>query len=189
MNPLSKFKAWFRLAKKEYPFDHTAFNLSTSINNKPYSRMVLLKKILPDGFIFFTNLNSNKGKQFKSNSNLSMCFYWDNLKKQIRIVGKGKICLEKESDEYFSSRLRGSQIGAWASKQSSLIKNRAFLIKKYKDYEKKFKNISISRPAYWVGIKITPSEYEFWEEGEFRLHKREYFFLKKNEWHRKILSP
>ena len=189
MNPLRKFKTWFRLAKKEYPFDHTAFNLSTSINNKPYSRMVLLKKILPNGFIFFTNLNSNKGKQFKSNSNLSMCFYWDNLKKQIRIVGKGKICLEKESDEYFSSRLRGSQIGAWASKQSSLIKNRAFLIKKYKDYEKKFKNIPIPRPAYWVGIKITPIAYEFWEEGEFRLHKREYFYLKKNEWFRKILSP
>ena len=108
MNPLSKFKAWFRLAKKEYPFDHTAFNLSTSINNKPYSRMVLLKKILPDGFIFFTNLNSNKGKQFKSNSNLSMCFYWDNLKKQIRIVGKitpEKVKILQDADHIFINEL------------------------------------------------------------------------------------
>ena len=173
MNPFNKFKNWFNLAKKDKSIDPTAFALGTVLNNSPNIRMVLLKYIKPDGFIFFTNLNSLKGRSFQKNPNLSMCFYWENLKKQIRIVGKGKICPKKESDEYFSSRLRGSQIGAWASKQSSEIKNRAFLLKKYKDYEKKFKNIPISRPSYWVGIKITPSEYEFWESGEFRLHKRE----------------
>ena len=91
--------------------------------------MVLLKKILPDGFVFFTNIKSNKGKHFKSNSYLSMCFYWENLKKQIRIVGRGKICDERDSDDYFSTRLRGSQIGAWASKQSTEIKNRSYLFK------------------------------------------------------------
>ena len=110
MNPLRKFKKWYKDAEKNYPFDHTAFNLSTSFKNKPYSRMVLLKKILPDGFVFFTNINSNKGKHFKSCNDLSMCFYWENLKKQIRVVGKGRICDENESDEYFSTRVRGSQI-------------------------------------------------------------------------------
>ena len=91
MNTLRKFKSWYKAAKKDYPFDHTAFNLSTSYNNRPYSRMVLLKKILPDGFIFFTNLTSNKGKHFKSNKTLSMCFYWESLKKQIRISDDAKI--------------------------------------------------------------------------------------------------
>ena len=83
-----------KLAKKDYPFDHTAFNLSTSYKNRPYSRMVLLKKILPDGFIFLL-IFSNKGKHFTLNNTLSMCFYWENLKRQIRIVGKGKVCEDK----------------------------------------------------------------------------------------------
>ena len=101
MNPLRKFKSWYKEAEKNYPFDYTAFNLSTSYKNRPYSRMVLLKKILPDGFVFFTNISSNKGKHFKSSNYLAMCFYWENLKKQIRVVGKANICDEKESDIYF----------------------------------------------------------------------------------------
>jgi|TARA_B100000524_G_scaffold257196_1_gene139461 pyridoxamine 5'-phosphate oxidase len=189
MNPLRKFKSWYKAAKKDYPFDHTAFNLSTSYNNRPYSRMVLLKKILPDGFIFFTNLTSNKGKHFKSNNTLSMCFYWENLKKQIRIIGKGEVCKEKESDQYFSTRVRGSQIGAWASKQSNEIKSRSYLLDKFEEYSKKFENKPVPRPKYWVGIKIIPTEYEFWEGGEFRMHKREVYFLNKKNWQKKILSP
>ena len=189
MNPLRKFKTWYKVAEKEYPFDHTAFNLSTSYKNRPYSRMVLLKKILPDGFIFFTNIMSNKGKHFKSSNTLAMCFYWENIKKQIRIVGRGYICDERESDKYFASRVRGSQLGAWASKQSSEIKNRSYLIKKYEEYAKKFENKVVPRPKYWVGIKIIPTEFEFWEGGEFRLHKREVFISKNRVWQRKILSP
>jgi len=189
MNPLRKFKNWYEIAKNDYPFDHTAFNLSTSYKNKPYSRMVLLKKILPDGFVFFTNLLSNKGKHFKSNNFLSMCFYWENLKKQVRIVGKGQVCDKKESDKYFSTRVRGSQIGAWASKQSSHIKSRSHLLNKFNDYSKKFENKEVPRPNYWVGIKIIPIEYEFWEGGEFRMHKREVYSLRNKIWKKKILSP
>ena len=118
-----------------------------------------------------------------------MCFYWENLKKQIRIVGKVKICDERDSDDYFSTRLRGSQIGAWASKQSTEIKNRSYLLKKFDEYSKKFENKLVPRPKYWVGIKITPLEYEFWEGGEFRIHKREFYFLKNKIWQKKILSP
>ena len=186
MNPLRKFKIWFEAAKKDYPFDHTAFNLSTSYKNRPYSRMVLLKKILPDGFIFFTNINSNKGKHFTLNNTLSMCFYWENLKRQIRIIGKGKVCKDTESDEYFSTRVRGSQIGAWASKQSSEIKNRSYLLKMFKEYSKKFENKVVPRPKYWVGIKIIPIEYEFWEGGEFRMHKREVYVSKKKAGRKKF---
>ena len=132
MNPLRKFKNWYKDAKNGYTFDHTAFNLSTSYKNKPYSRMVLLKKILPDGFVFFTNIESNKGKHFKSNNFLSMCFYWENLKKQIRVSGRGLIINDRESDLYFSSRPRKSQLGAWASKQSSVIQSRKVLISRFR---------------------------------------------------------
>ena len=94
--------------------------------------MVLLKKIVKDGFIFFTNLESNKGKQFQKNNNLSMCFYWESLKKQIRISGKGILISDKESDMYFLSRPRKSQLGAWASKQSSVIKSRGELMERFR---------------------------------------------------------
>ena len=189
MNPFNKFNKWFNLAKKTFEFDPTAFALSSSSNNKPDVRMVLLKKILPDGYIFFTNINSNKGKQFNKNNNLAMCFYWESLKKQIRISGRGFIIDDKESDLYFSSRPRKSQLGAWASKQSSVIKNRNVLINRFQKYEKKFENNQVTRPPYWVGIKIVPKTFEFWQGDQFRLHERELYYLKKKVWQKKILSP
>ena len=190
MDPYKKFKKWFAQAKNEYPFDHTAFALSTVTNDgKPNTRMVLLKMVLGDGFVFFTNLQSNKGKDFKNNSNLSMCFYWENIKKQIRIKGFGKQIDTVLSDQYFSSRPRGSRIGAWVSKQSSKISNHSDLKKKVRFYEKKFLNKPIPRPTYWAGIKIYPTEFEFWQDRKFRLHKREVFYLNKNKWDKKILSP
>ncbi len=189
MNPFKKFNEWFNQAKKHYPFDHTAFALSTCYNNKPHVRMVLLKKIQPDGYIFFTNIESNKGRQFMSNKNLSMCFYWESLNKQIRISGRGSIIDSVSSDKYFSSRPVGSQIGAWASNQSNEIKSRKSLMYKYTSFEKKYKKNNIPRPKYWVGIKISPSEFEFWQQGKFRMHKREVYYLTESKWQKKILSP
>ena len=118
-----------------------------------------------------------------------MCFYWESLKKQIRISGEGNIISEKESDDYFSSRPRSSQIGAWASKQSSEIRNRKVLMDNFRKIGIKFKKKNVPRPKFWVGIKIKPIEFEFWQGGEFRLHKREIYYFKKNSWERKILSP
>tara|TARA_B100000131_G_C17997479_1_gene565124 strand:+ start:411 stop:980 length:570 start_codon:yes stop_codon:yes gene_type:complete len=189
MNPFKKFNNWFDLASKKYEFDPTAFALSTCDGKKPHVRMVLLKKILKDGFVFFTNLNSNKGKQFKKNNNLSMCFYWESLKKQIRISGKGIIINDEESNKYFSSRPRPSQLGAWASKQSSVIESRKILMERYKKFDLKYRGKDVSRPPYWVGIKIQPEEFEFWEGDQFRLHKREIYKLKKKSWEVKTLSP
>ena len=190
MDPFKKFKSWFALAKKNHPYDHTAFALSTVSRSKvPNVRMVLLKMILSDGFVFFTNLNSTKGKDFKKNHNLSMCFYWESIKKQIRINGKGIVVDDEISDRYYNSRSRGSRIGAWVSKQSSVIKNYSVLKEKENYFNEKFKNKIIPRPDYWVGIKILPSKFEFWEEKEFRLHKRELFYLKKKVWEKKNLSP
>ena len=189
MNPFNKFNRWFDIAKKKYEFDHTAFALSTCDNRKPYVRMVLLKKIVKDGFIFFTNIESSKGKQFQKNNNLSMCFYWESLKKQIRISGKGFIINKEESDKYFMSRPRKSQLGAWASKQSSIIKNRSELMERFRKFSLKFKNKDVERPPYWVGIKIKPDEFEFWEGDGFRLHKREIYKRKKDYWEKNYLSP
>ena len=118
-----------------------------------------------------------------------MCFYWERLKKQIRISGKGIIIDDHESDLYFSSRPRKSQLGAWASKQSSVIDSRRVLIERFKKYEKKFEKIQVDRPPHWVGIKILPKSFEFWQGDQFRLHDREVYFLKKKIWQKKILSP
>ena len=189
MNPFKKFELWFNLAKKKYPFDHTAFALATTYRDKPFIRMVLLKLILKDGYVFFTNLESEKGKHFSHNNNLSMCFYWESINRQIRIIGKGKIINDKDSDDYFASRPRGSQVGAWASKQSKVIPSKKYLMDREKLFTKRFEGMNVPRPDHWVGIKIIPNEFEFWQQGKFRLHEREKFSLKKKIWERKILSP
>ena len=189
MNPFKKFNLWFKLAEKSHSFDHTAFALATSYKNQPHVRMVLLKLILDDGFIFFTNLNSKKGKHLNLNNKLSMCFYWESINKQIRINGTGKVIDNATSDTYFASRPRGSQIGAWESNQSSIIPTENFLGQKQQDYNKKFEGFSVPRPDYWNGVKVEPKEFEFWQQGKYRLHKREHYSLKKNNWVRTMLSP
>ena len=190
MDPFSKFKKYFNMAKNKKVEDPTAFALGTCDSaGKPHVRMVLLKKITEGGFIFFTNIGSGKGKQFLNNNNLAMCFYWHSIDKQVRITGRGKIISEKESDKYFSSRPRESQIGAWASKQSSKINSREDFIKKLNFYKKKFENKLVKRPAYWLGIKIIPKKFEFWSQENFRLHKRELYSLKEGKWKVNLLSP
>lgn len=190
INPYKKFNRLFNQVKNKNIEDPTAFALGTcDKDGQPQVRMVLLKKVTPTGFIFFTNIKSGKGKQFLNNNKLCMCFYWHSIDKQIRITGKGEIISEKESDDYFSSRPRESQIGAWASKQSSKIGSRIEFKKKVIFYTEKFKNQKVSRPKYWLGIKINPQIFEFWSQGKFRLHERELFFLRKKNWHTKLLSP
>ena len=190
IDPYKKFKKWFKAVEKKNLQDPTAFSLATSDkSNQPHVRMVLLKKITADCFVFFTNLNSNKAKQYKINKKLCMCFYWESINRQIRILGTGKIISNKDADKYFNSRPRGSRIGAWASKQSSLLKSRKDFLNRVSFYEKKFLNKEIPRPDYWTGIKILPKEFEFWKQGKFRMHEREIYFLKSKKWEKKLLYP
>ena len=190
INPYKKFKKWFKVVQKKKMEDPTAFALATNDKrNQPHVRMVLLKKVTNDGFIFFTNLNSNKAKHFKKNNKLSMCFYWESINRQIRITGNGKIISNIDADEYFYSRPRGSRIGAWASKQSSSLKCRKDFLDRVKFYEKKFFKKKIPRPNYWTGIKILPREFEFWKQGKFRMHDREFYSLKSKKWEKKLLYP
>ena len=190
--PIELFKLWFDEAKKSEINDPNAVALATSDKNSiPSVRMVLLKDFNPEGFIFYTNLNSKKSGDLKNNPNASMCFHWKSLLRQVRILGKIKIVDDKDADEYYTSRAYGSRIGAWASNQSSKLLNRDELYKKIEDFKKKFpdKN-NVPRPPYWSGWNLNPDEIEFWLDGENRVHERlKYKKTKKGIWEKSLLSP
>ena len=189
-NPFSLFKEWFDEAQKNEINDANAMNLSTiSKSNLPSSRMVLLKDFDDRGFVFYTNINSKKGKDITNNPNVSLNFHWKSITKQVRIEGKATLVSDKEADEYFNSRPKESRIGAWASNQSSKMNNRADLIEKYNFYKDKFKEDSIPRPDYWSGFRVAPILIEFWQDMPFRLHDRVEFRKHEDEWVSRKLYP
>ena len=188
--PLDLFKEWFEQAKKSEINDPNAMNLATvSSEGKPNSRIVLLKSYSEIGFIFFTNSNSKKGKAIANNSNVALNFHWKTLQKQIRIEGTVSIISKNETDEYFNSRPIGSRIGAWASIQSEELSNRNKLIKRIKEYEKKFQNQNVPRPSHWNGYLVEPNLIEFWQEMPFRLHDRVEFIKESKKWISRKLYP
>ena len=165
-------------------------NLSTvSENNKPSSRIVLLKSYSDQGFIFYTNTLSKKGKSLSKNKFVALNFYWKTLKKQIRIEGKTLKVNNKTADEYFYSRPIESQIGAWASIQSNKLKNRLELENRFKNYEIKFKYKKVIRPTHWSGYIVVPNLIEFWQEMPHRLHDRVEFKKVKLMWKARNLFP
>ncbi|MCU0376740.1 MAG: pyridoxamine 5'-phosphate oxidase [Bacteroidales bacterium] len=189
-DPFVQFEAWYseRLASGvSYP---EAFSLGTADSGGTVSvRTVLLKEYNAGGFVFFTNYESRKGHQLSQNTKAAMLFYWSESARQIRIEGHVSGIPENESINYFRSRPRESQISAWASSQSKVIPGRSFLEKRYSDYEEKFRGKEIPKPPYWGGYRIIPSWFEFWQEGEHRLHHRTIFRLEKGKWITEILAP
>ena len=191
-NPIDLFGYWFNEAKKTEINDPNALALATTGKNQiPSVRMVLLKDFNEKGFIFYTNLNSQKGKELKDNPIATMCFHWKSLLRQVRIVGTLKLVDDKTADDYYNSRAYESRIGAWASKQSSVLKSRDELLKNLQDFRKKYEDRdNVPRPDYWSGWNLTPSTIEFWLDGENRIHERlKYFLNKNNNWEKKLLSP
>ncbi len=190
-NPFELFERWFEEAKKKEINDPNALALGTA--NKegiPSVRMVLLKSFSENGFIFYTNLNSQKGNELKENPNASMCFHWKSLLRQIRIVGTLKQVDDKTADEYYNSRSYESRIGAWASKQSSILKKRSDLLKALEDFRNKFKDKKkVPRPDYWSGWNLKPKSIEFWLDGDNRIHERLKYTLANNDWSKSLLSP
>ena len=180
-DPIVQFKKWYeKVLQTILPFPN-AFILSTSDKNGlPSSRVLLLKDIDESGFKFYTNENSRKGVDLKENPNASICFWWDKLERQVRISGKVTQLNDKETDEYFATRPRESQLSAWASDQSMVIESRIILENNYKKYENKFKNTEIPRPEYWKGYQLRPNVFEFWQGRENRLHDR-FRYIKKNK--------
>ena len=191
-DPIHLFHEWMEEAKKTEPNDPNAVALATSDkNNIPSVRMVLLKDFNKDGFIFYTNLNSQKGNELKENTNATMCFHWKSLLRQIRIVGTLKLVDDKTADDYYNTRAYDSRIGAWASKQSSILKSRQELQDSLESFKKKYndKN-SVPRPGHWSGWNLKPTSIEFWLDGDNRIHERlEYSLDENNNWVKKLLSP
>ena len=191
-NPIDLFGDWFNEAKKTEINDPNVLALATADKNGiPSVRMVLLKDYNLNGFVFYTNLNSKKSNDIKDNSNASMCFHWKSSLKQIRINGKILKVSDKEADLYFNSRTYASRIGAWASKQSTILKNRDELYKSIENYKRTYPDENnVPRPSYWSGWNLNPYEIEFWLDGENRIHQRLLYIKKeKGNWTRSLLSP
>ena len=191
-NPMNLFREWFIEAKKTEINDPNALALATvGKNGVPSVRMVLLKDFNEKGFIFYTNLNSRKSTEIKSNPNASMCFHWKSLLRQVRIIGKLSKVSDKDADNYYNSRSYGSRIGAWASNQSSILKSRDELLNSIEEFKKKYPNEkNIPRPKHWSGWNLYPSEIEFWLDGKDRIHERLRYNRKdNNKWEKNLLSP
>ena len=191
-NPFELFHEWFEEAKKKEINDPNALALGTaSKDGIPSVRMVLLKDFDKNGFIFYTNLNSQKGNEIKENPNATMCFHWKSLLRQIRITGKLSQVDDDVADKYYNSRAYESRIGAWASKQSSILNNRDELLNTLEDFKKKFRDKDkVPRPKHWSGWSLKPSSIEFWLDGDNRIHERlKYISDDKGHWTKCLLSP
>jgi len=190
-NPILLFKDWFDEAKKSEINDPNAAALGTiNKNSYPTVRVVLLKDFNNDGFVFYTNLNSDKSKAIIDSPKISMCFHWKSLLRQVRILGLASKVTDNEADEYFNSRKYDSRIGAWASDQSSVLEKREDLFKSIKKYQEKFPEPNkVPRPKFWSGWRLKPLEIEFWFNGENRLHERLKYIKKKDSWEKVLLSP
>lgn len=190
-NPFELFKIWMKEAEKKEENDPNALSLATANKNgAPSVRIVLLKDVNAEGFVFYTNLESQKSKEIFENPNASMCFHWKSLLRQVRVSGKISIVADSEADKYFHSRPHGSKIGAWASKQSKVLANRAELEKRMDDYKKQFNNTkNIPRPSNWSGWMLKPDSIEFWLGEADRIHERLRYFKVKNQWNKELLYP
>ena len=191
-NPIDLFEDWFNEAKKTEINDPNALALATvGKNGIPSVRMVLLKDFNEKGFVFYTNLNSQKSTEIKSNPNVSMCFHWKSLLRQVRITGKLSNVSTLDADNYYNSRSYGSRIGAWASNQSSVLKSRDELLNSIEEFKKKYSNEkNIPRPKHWSGWNLNPITIEFWLDGKDRIHERLRYTKKDNDkWIKELLSP
>ncbi len=190
-NPMSLFEKWFAEAIASESVDEVnAMSLSTiGTDGFPKTRVVLLKEVTCDGFIFFTNYNSEKGKSIAGNANVCLSFFWPAMERQIIIKGKAAKTSDKISDEYFNSRPEGSRLGAIVSDQSSVISSREYLDTKLQQLVGKYREKTISRPKHWGGFIVLPHEFEFWQGRSNRLHDRIRFSENKRSWAMSRLSP
>ena len=189
-DPFRLFAEWLDEAKSAEPNDPTAMTLATvDADGMPNVRIVLLKGVEDGGFVFFTNFESNKGRELLANPKAALCFHWKSLRRQIRMRGPVEQVDKEEADAYFSTRPRGSRIGAWASKQSRPLESRFSLEMAVASYAAKFAVGEVPRPDYWSGFCLKPLEIEFWKDGKFRLHDRVRFRRDGDGWERTRLYP
>ncbi|MGB1031994.1 MAG: pyridoxamine 5'-phosphate oxidase [Flavobacteriales bacterium] len=188
-NPIELFELWLNNAKESDSLDYNAMTLATvGSDGYPQTRIVLLRSIIGDRLVFYTNYRSDKGQELENQPKVSLNFFWKELERQVRIVGDIEKVKPEVSDAYFISRPRQSQIGAWASEQSSVVES-GDVQKRLKHFEQKFEGQDVPRPAHWGGYKIIPRTVEFWQGRPSRLHDRVKYIAKGKEWEMKLLSP
>ena len=191
-NPIELFQKWF-FEVEEFGgnIEPNAMTISTvAANGTPKNRVVLLKKYTWEGFIFYTNYNSSKGKDINQNPNVCLSFFWNNLERQVIIKGKAEKIAENLSDGYFESRPDGSKLGAWASNQSEVVPSRKYLDNRLTSFEEQFKQKEIPRPQHWGGYIVKPTSIEFWQGRPNRMHDRIRYTLQENyDWKIERLAP
>lgn len=188
LQPQKLFSLWFEQVIKAKVLDANAMVLSTSYQNQPSSRVVLLRGFDDNGLVFYTNYNSSKGRAIEKNPKVALNFFWAELNKQIRIEGTVQKISPEKSDEYFMSRPKESRLAAWASDQSSIIESRASIEKAFDELKKQFKD-EVHRPKHWGGYLVIPHYFEFWQGKPNRLHDRIAYQLEKGNWKIVRLAP
>ncbi len=188
--PLAFFAKWFTEAQAAEVPEVNAMTLATTDSNgRPHARIVLLKGIDDQGFLFFTNYQSSKGRELQANPYASLVFFWQELERQVRVEGAVERLSDLESSQYFHSRPEGSKLGAWASPQSQPIPSRRILDNNYRLYSEKFANTDIPRPPHWGGYRVVPERVEFWQGRSNRLHDRIVFLAGPDGWQKQRLAP
>ncbi|MBX3496232.1 MAG: pyridoxamine 5'-phosphate oxidase [Parvibaculum sp.] len=190
-DPVALFREWMELARAKEPEDANAMALATADKSGlPDVRMVLLKDVDARGFVFYTNLESDKGRELAENSQAAICFHWKSLRRQVRVRGSVNPVSDEEADAYFATRARDSQIGAWASRQSRPLETRFELEREVAKFVAKFGIGKVPRPPHWSGFRIVPVRIEFWRDRPFRLHDRLVFERESGDkWRQKRLFP
>lgn len=190
LDPITQFAIWMSEAIESNLLEPNAMTLATaSKEGIPSARTVLLKGFDERGFVFYTNYESSKAKDLDENPNATLLFLWVEFERQVRITGKVDKVSREESEKYFISRPRESQLGAWASKQSSVIPNREILENKFEEMKERFEGKEIPLPSFWGGYRVIPQRIEFWQGRESRLHDRICYTLDAGKWKIERLSP
>ncbi len=194
-DPIQQFESWLQQAMDFGLSDPTAMTLATvNESGQPSQRIVLLKQVDNDGFVFFTNTSSTKGQNIANNPHVSLHFPWYPLERQVHVCGIASSLSEEEVEDYFSSRPKESQLAAWASEQSQPIPSRDHLLTRYQDLQEKYQDSDAPLPPFWGGYRVAPLQIEFWQGGEHRLHDRFQYTLHNDanneaQWHIQRLAP